>query len=146
MDLEKLINKKIKIEGGYTDEKIKASESTLGFKLPSDLVNIYKQTNKIQFGQNAYCVSLDKKTNWIDFNSFHDLNWLVQERENDLKNEVYIFQKDYMQIGTTFGQDLILIGIKTENVNSIFFYSEEDEIIKLGNSIFEFINENLILM
>ena len=145
MTITELINKKIKLDGGYTQLDIDNAEKELGLKLPSDLVDVLLQTKQIVFEQQGLEISLDKVSKWIEFRGFHNLEWLVQERKNDLSNDVYIFMDEYLQIGDTFGQDLILIGFANGKENSICFYSEEDEIIKLCDSIYDFINNHLML-
>jgi hypothetical protein len=147
MQLEGLIDKEFAQRQGVSPVLLNEVQAKNGMFLPSDLVFLLLNSDGLKF-KHSYEISLDKKEPIVEIGDILNLEWLVKEREYDTQDDSRVnYTDEYLKIANTFSQDIVLIGTSRNNLNQIFLYSyAEDELIKICDSLFVFLNEHLILM
>ena len=144
---EDLLNKKLEGTKSIGLSELFEGQKKLGIEIPSDYC--YLLLNSNGYGcKEGYEISLDKKNPIVEIDDFINLEWLIKEREYDLKDEdAKVYREKFIRIASCFNQDRVLMGYVDEVLNEIHLYEyEEDRTVKVSDSIFEFINKHLLKM
>lgn len=145
MQLDNIIKINFSVSNSCTLEKIREVQKNNKFIIPSDLSFLLFHSDGLIL-KNGYEISIDKKNKICEIGNILNLEWIEKEFQYDLKREGIInYTKEYLKIALTFSQDFVLIGNSVNNINEIFLYSyDDDEIIKICDSLFDFFNYHLL--
>ena len=147
MTFNTLINKKLVSEERIELSDLLEGQNKLGVKIPPDYCYLLLNSNGYSC-KSGFEISIDKLNPIVEINDFLNLEWLIKEREYDLKdNDAEVYRDKFIKIASCFNQDRILMGFQEDVLNEIYLLEyDEDRIVKICNSIFELINSHLIPM
>lgn len=145
MQLKEILKKEFVQRNGISPSELNRIQRENKIIIPSDLIFLLLNTDGLKL-KAGYEITLNKIEPIVEIADIFNIEWLIKERGYDLEDESIVsYTNDYLKIANTFSQDRVLIGINKENLNQIFLYChDDDEIIKVCDSIFEFINEHLV--
>lgn len=142
---EELINKEFEGTEPVNISELVSSENKMQIKIPSDYCYLLLNSNGFS-NKNGYEIAIDKINPIVEIDDFVNLEWLIKEREYDLEDEdAKVYCHKFLRIAGCYNQDRILIGYEKEVYNEIHMLDYENEqTIKICDSIFVFINEHLV--
>lgn len=145
MQLENIINIEYECNIPCSLEKLRIVQKVNKFIIPSDLLFLLLNSDGLIL-KVGYEISLDKANKICEIGNILELDWIEREFQYDLKRDgILNYTSEYLKIALTFSQDFVLIGNSINNINEIFLYSyDDDEIIKICDSLFDFLNYHLL--
>ena len=142
---DKLIENKLISTNPQTLKSIIDGEIEIGVPIPSDYC--YLLLNSDGYKNNGgWHISIDGNSPIVEIDDLVSLEWLVKERGYDLNDEdAEIYRSKFLKIASCLNQDRILMGFAEDVLNQIYWYDFDDErLVKISDSIFDFISINLI--
>jgi len=145
MRLNEIVKKDFEPREGVSPVILNHVQRENNLVFPSDLVYLYLNSDGLKL-KPGYEITLDKKEALVEMSDILDLEWIIKERQYDWEDDSAKGYIDgYLKIANTFSQDRVLIGIKEDNWNKVYLYLyDEDELLRVCDSLFDFINDHLI--
>ena len=145
MRLDEVINKDFAPKKGVNPVRLNQVQKENNLIIPSDLIYVYLNSDGLDL-KPGYEITIAKEEPLVEISNILDLEWLIKERQYDIEDEsAKIYIDGYLKIANTFSQDRVLIGVKEDNWNNVYLYMhDDDELLKVCDSLFEFINDHLI--
>ncbi len=143
--MKDLIPSRFQLNDGVSILEIHEAQRQNKFVIPSDYVYFLLHTNGLIINEGLQ-ITIDKQNPIVRIDDLVDLEWLVKEFIYDHEEGAdAIYRDKFLKIASTYGQDRVLIGYSNEVVNQIYLFDyDDDQLVKICDSIFEFLDVHLI--